>query len=354
MCGVLRSAFSVGCYRAEMERVGIRDVAARAGVSVATVSFVLNSPGRVSAGATERVQQAIADLGYVRNEAARQLRMGRSSAIGLVMLDLRNPFFTDLALGAEEEAASNGLSVVLGHSDRDADRESTYLDLFEAQRLRGIVIAPFGDIEARLTTLLERGIPVVLVDWQSEDPRFGSIAVDNVTGGRLAGAHLLERGRRNIAFVGGPFIRQIRDRLEGAREALSEYTDGTLEVIETTALSFEEGRRVGRQLLDREPGRRPDAVFAANDLIAAGLLQVLAQDGSIRVPEDMSLVGFDDIAFASATTVPLTTVRQPSRYMGTEAVRMLIDAERPDFRPRNLLLLPELVVRRSTDSSRSV
>jgi len=144
--------------------VSVRDVAVAAGVSVGTVSNVLNRPDRVAGATVERVNAAIADLGFVRNDAARQLRAGRSRSIGLVVLDVSNPFFTDVARGAEQRAAEEGLSVLLGNSDESSSRERGYLDLFEEQRVHGVLISPIADDLPRLRRLRERGIPVVLVD----------------------------------------------------------------------------------------------------------------------------------------------------------------------------------------------
>jgi LacI family transcriptional regulator len=326
----------------------IRDVAQRAGVSVGTVSNVLNASSRVSPATVELVRAAIAELGYVRNEAARQLRAGRSSSVGLVVLDVRNPFFTDVARGAEDEAAKLGLSVILGNSDEDVRRESAYLDLFEEQRVHGILISPYGDIEPRLAELRRRGTPVVLVDRESRDSGVSSVSVDDTAGGRLAVAHLLSTGRRRIAFVGGPLgVRQIADRLAGARQAIAEVEGGSLEVIETSGLTVLEGRRVGEELVAR--AERPEAVFAANDLVAVGLLQALVMSGALRVPQDVALIGFDDIDFASATVVPLTSIRQPRHEIGATALRILREeAAEPELPPRRIVFQPELVVRAST------
>jgi Transcriptional regulators len=328
--------------------VTIADVARRAGVSVGTVSNVLNDASRVSPAATAKVRAAIDELGYVRNDAARQLRAGRSTTVGLVVLDVRNPFFTDVARGAEDEAARHGLSVILGNSDEDAARESGYLDLFEEQRVHGVLISPFGDIEPRLVALRARGTPVVLVDRESRDAGVSSVSVDDVAGGRLAVAHLLERGRRRILFAGGPLtIRQVSDRLTGARDAVAGVPDATLEVAETEALTVLEGRALGERLLARP--ELPDAVFAANDLVAVGLLQALVMSGRARVPHDVALVGFDDIDFASAAVVPLTSVRQPRHEIGATALRILREeAAEPDLPPRRIVFQPELVVRAST------
>lgn len=328
--------------------VGIRDVAQRAGVSVGTVSNALNHPEKVSPAALGRIQHAIAELGYVRNDAARMLRGGHSQTIGLVVLDVRNPFFTDLARGAEDEAVRHGMSVILGNSAEDSAREAGYLDLFEEQRVRGVLISPYGRIDERLQLLRRRGIPAVLVDRASSDRRFSSVSVDDVAGGRLAAAHLLEGGRRRIAFVGGPVgIRQVADRVAGAREAVGSVADAALEVVPTSALTVLEGRRAGRELLAAP--RLPDGVVAANDLVALGVLEALVLEGSVRVPDDVALVGYDDIDFANAAMVPLSSVRQPTELIGRTAVGILLEeAAAAAPQPRQVVFQPELVVRASS------
>jgi LacI family transcriptional regulator len=330
--------------------VSVRDVAALAGVSVGTVSNVLNRPDKVAPSTVGRVQLAIQKLGFVRNDAARQLRAGRSRAIGLVVLDVGNPFFTELARGAEDHASEAGYSIILGNSDEKADRESAYLDLFEEQRVHGVLISPYGDVVPRLRRLRDRSIRAVLVDRMSADTSFSSVSVDDVAGGAMAVEHLLALGRRRIAYVGGPFeIRQVADRLEGARQAVARQADATLEVIPAAALSVLEGREAGESIVARPPHERPDALFAANDLIATGLLQALFMQGTIAVPDEIALIGYDDIGFASAAVVPLSSIRQPSRLMGETAVQILLDeADDPDLAPSQVVYQPELVVRAST------
>jgi LacI family transcriptional regulator len=330
--------------------VSVKDVAARAGVSVGTVSNVMNRPEKVSTAVAERVHAAIDALGFVRNDAARQLRAGHSKSIGLIVLDVRNPFFTDLARGAEDQAALAGLSVILGNSDEKADREASYLDLFEEQRMHGVLISPFGDVTARLRRLHDRGIPAVLVDRTSADASYSSVSVDDVAGGGLAVQHLIDLGRRAIAFVGGPEeIRQVADRLEGARVVVAKHPGVSIEVIRTKALSVIEGREAGNAILAREPSERPDAIFAANDLIAMGVLQALNMQGTLHVPRDIALIGYDDIDFASASVVPMSSIRQPSALIGKTAVEILIEeADDPTLTPRQVVFQPELIVRAST------
>ena len=330
--------------------VSVRDVAAAASVSVGTVSNVLNRPEKVSPATVERVTQAIAELGFVRNDAARQLRAGRSRSIALIVLDAGNPFFAEVARGAEDRAAEAGMSVLLGNSDERSDREDAYVELFREQRVNGVLVTPVDDL-GRLERLRTGGVPVVLVDHEDSERAFGSVSVDDVEGGYLAVSHLLSTGRRRIAFIGGPrTIRQVADRLEGARRAIAEVPGATLEVVEMSTLSVLQGREAGELLRGRAPADRPDAVFAANDLLAVGALQAFTLMSDLQVPRDIALIGYDDIDFASATVVPLSSIRQPAHLIGYTAVDLLLkDIEAPEGRhERTVRFQPELVVREST------
>ena len=331
--------------------VSVKDVAARAGVSVGTVSNVMNHPEKVAEASRTRVLAVIDELGFIRNDAARQLRDGRSTTIGLVVLDVRNPFYTDVARGAQGSAAEAGLSVILGDSDEDSGREAGYLDLFEQQRVHGVLISPFADITARLQQLRTRGIPAVLIDRQSHDESISSVSVDNLAGGRIAVEHLIAEGRFRIAFVGGPMeIRQVSDRLAGACQAAAEHPHVSIELILTDAPTVLAGRSAGQGIVARAPDERPDGIFAANDLVAMGVLQALTMQGSrIAVPEEIALIGFDDIDFASAAVVALSSIRQPSQLIGETAVSLLLEeAADATIPPRQIVFQPELVVRAST------
>jgi LacI family transcriptional regulator len=333
-----------------MPNVSVRHVAELAGVSVGTVSNVLNHPELVAASTVVSVQRAIVELGFVRNDAARQLRAGRSRAVGLVILDIGNPFFAELARGAEDQAAQAGYSIVLGNSHEKAERESRYLDLFEEQRMHGVLISPFGEVSERLQQLRDRGIPAVLVDRTSSNSSFSSVSVDDIAGGRLAVEHLISTGRRRIAFAGGPMeMRQVTDRLEGARQAVAAREDVTLEVFETSALTVAESHGVASAILARSKADRPDAIFASNDLIAVGLLQALSMQGSVLVPKEIAVIGYDDISFAQASVVPLSSIRQPSALIGATAVDILLaEAADPTRSAVQIVFQPELVVREST------
>src|SRR5690625_3227135 len=191
-------------------RASIRDVAALAGVSVGTVSNVLNRPDRVSATTRERVTEAVDKLGFVRNESARQLRAGNSGMIGLVVLDAGNPFFTDVASGAEQVISEAGYSLMVANSGEDPAREARHLGLFERIRAEGVLLSPVDAGSKALARLRARGISVVLVDRGTELTNECSVSVDDVAGGRLATDHLLELGHQHIAVVGGPqSLRQV-------------------------------------------------------------------------------------------------------------------------------------------------
>jgi LacI family transcriptional regulator len=253
--------------------------------------------------------------------------------------------------GAEDEASKHGIAVLYGNTDEDVARQRLYLDLFEEQQVRGVLISPYGDINPRLERLRARGIPAVLVDRFSGDGRFSSVSVDSVNGGRMAVEHLIATGRRRIAFVGGPFdIRQVTDRLAGARAAAEnavEHVD--LEVVVTDALTVADGAAAGARIIARPRAEWPDAIFAANDLLALGLLQALIVDGRMLVPDEIALIGFDDNAFAAAAAVPLSSMRQPSRTIGRTALRVLLEETAdPELIPRQTVFQPELVVRAST------
>lgn len=334
-----------------MQPASIRDVAQHAGVSVGTVSNVLNRPDEVSAELVVRVTRSIQALGYVPNDAARRLRKGVSTIVGFVVLDGQNPFFNDVVRGAEDEASKHSIAILYGNTDEDVDRERLYLDLFEEQQVRGVLIAPFGDIQPRLEHLRQRGIRVVLVDRFGGSSRFSSVSVDSVAGGRMAVEHLIDTGRRRLAFVGGPFeIRQVQDRLAGARVAAENATAPVeLEVVATSAMTVEQGAAAGARILSRPRHELPDALFAANDLIALGLLQAIVADGRVVVPDDIAIIGFDDIAFAGAAAVPLSSMRQPRSMIGRTALRILLEETAdPELIPRQTVFQPELVARRST------
>lgn len=335
----------------EPRAASVKDVAALAGVSLGTVSNVLNRPDRVSPRTKAKVETAMTELGFVRNESARQLRAGRSSALAYIMLDASNPFFTDVAEGIEGAAEASDLSLFTCNSGNRAEREIAYLNRLEQQRVQGILITPVNPEAEALDELPRRGTPVVIVDRTRSGNTHCSVAVDDVLGGELAVKHLLELGHEQIAYIGGPdTLGQVRDRRRGALNALAEagLAPEHLTDIATDALTVDEGRKAGERLAGRPAGTRPTAAFCANDLLALGLLQ---QCVALRmtVPDDLAIVGYDDIDFAAAAAVPLTSVRQPRKELGRRAAELLLaETADPEHEHQQVVFTPELVVRSST------
>ena len=329
----------------------VSDVAALAGVSLGTVSNVLNRPDRVSDATRRKVNDAMTELGFVRNESARALRAGQSRTIAYVVLDAANPFFTDVALGVEDVAEESDLSLFLCNSHQEPAREASYLVRLEQQRVQGVLLTPVDADTALIDELPARGTPVVLVDRTRPGNTHCSVAVDDRLGGRLAIDHLLDLGHERIAFIGGPrHIGQIRDRHEGALAALTDQgrPSESLIAVWTEALTVEAGRLAAALIAGMPSTTRPTAAFCANDLVALGLLQGCVELG-VAVPGDLAVVGYDDIEFAAAAAVPLTSVRQPRRELGRAAGRLLLDeSSNPDHEHEQLEFLPELVARAST------
>jgi DNA-binding LacI/PurR family transcriptional regulator len=336
--------------------ISIKDVAVLAGVSVGTVSNVLNRPEVVAATTRQRVLDAITTLGYVRNDSARQLRAGLSRTIAMVVLDIANPFFTDVVRGAEQATDRASVALMLFSSGEDASRERRQLQHIEEQRVLGTLITPVDDgPDSYLEQLIRRGMPVVLVDRRSRQSGRCSVAVDDLMGGRMAGAHLLEQGHRRLSFVGGPTtLGQVHDRHRGFGAALArEGSNVDLLAIETTGLTVRAGREAASAIADLPPTRRPTAVFCANDLLALGVLQGLTRRG-VRVPREVALVGYDDIDFAAAAAVPLSSIRQPRQQLGQAAAELLLEEASATERHqhRQVLFQPQLVVRASSDHQR--
>lgn len=329
----------------------MHDVAKLAGVGLGTVSNALNYPEKVKPETLTKINKAIAKLGYIRNDAARQLKSGSSQSLGLITPDSSNPFFAQLAAGAEDLAYEAGFAMTLANSNGNPEREQRYLGIFEEQRLSGILLSPTSEDLTNAKRLTSKGIRTVIVDRSVDAKDYCSVALDDVSGGRIAVEHLLSIGRRKIAFVGGPLdIRQVKDRLSGAKAAVRKVSGAKLEVLKTTSQTVFGGRAVGEQILAMAKADRPDAIFAANDLIAVGLMQVFAFGNKIKVPGEIAMVGYDDIDFAEAAVVPLSSIRQPAEEIGASAMNLLLDEmNNPGgHRHRQVTFQPELVIRASS------
>jgi LacI family transcriptional regulator len=328
----------------------MRDVAERAGVSVGTISNVLNRPDFVSGSTQERVRKAIQETGFVRNGAARQLRGIRSSAIGLVVLDIGNPFFAEVARGVEDAASAIDHLVILCNSAGDQAREERHLQLLEEQRVAGVLMTPARQTPSALQKeIVRRGTPVVLLDRRSTSRNQCSVAVDDVEGGRLAANHLLEQGHKRLAVINGPrSITQCAERREGFMTALDDagLTLAASNDLEMDEMTMPMGRIAAERLLAQKAP--PTAIFCTNDLLALGAETAVLTQGR-RVPDDVALVGYDDVAFAAMALVPLTTIRQPAYELGYRSAQLLLEeASAVDHRHEHVVFRPELVVREST------
>lgn len=337
-------------------RPSIQDVARLAGVSIGTVSNVLNSPERVKEATISKVTRAIDQLGFVRNDAARQLKAGKSKTLGLIVLDASNPFFAELAKGAEDAAQDQGYAILLGNSNHETARQNQYFGLFEEQRVGGVLISPTDDIYETVRNLRIHGTQTVLVDSKADPAICCSVSVDDVAGGKLAVTHLIDQGRKRIVFVGGPLgIQQVADRLTGAKEAVR-LTKGaaTLKIVKSRAMTVLAGREAGEEILKDPKENWPDAIFAANDLLAVGLVQAFMFNAKVKIPSEIAVIGYDDIDFAEAAVVPLSSVKQPAQLLGSTALEMLIDEieNSSTHKHRQITFQPELVVRESTSAVR--
>ena len=258
--------------------VGIRQVAQRAGVSPGTVSNALNRPDRVAPATRTRIEEAIRELGFVRNGSASTLRAGQSRTVGLVVLDVGNPFFAEITRGVEDVVSERDHAVILCNSGESPAKEERNLRVLAEQQVRGVLITPAVDDPEGLLRLRARGIAVVLVDHLAPVPDMCSVAVDDVAGGKLAVAHLLGGGARRIAYVSGPAtLRQCADRRDGALQALrARGHDRRLEEILVPEMNPRNGEAAARTLLTD----LPDAIFCANDLLALGVLRALLRAGA--------------------------------------------------------------------------
>jgi LacI family transcriptional regulator len=330
----------------------VSDVARRAGVSVGTVSNVLNNPDKVSPATRERVQAAMQELSFVRNAVARQLRAGENTTVGALLLDIRNPFFTDLARGMEDRLVEARHILMLADTDDDAAREATYLRLFEEHGVAGVLAVPATRDLTPYLEMQSRGVRVVLVDAPSPTDALSSVAVDDTAGGALAATHLLERGHSRITFLNGPHtVRQAADRRAGVDRAVRAAALEPGQVVrEITVASLDAaGGDEAVTALLAGSGPAPAAIFCVNDLVAIGVQRALRRAGGTDLVTSVDIVGYDDIEVAGELALPLTSVSQPAYEVGRRGAEILLA---PDQHVEHVVFQPRLVVRASTQQPR--
>lgn len=322
-----------------MKRPSMTDVARRSGVSVATVSHVVNGTRAVSDATASRVREVIADLGYVPNAVARQLKTGVGEAVGLVVHELGNPYFADLAKGAEHRLMSEGGSLIVGSTNSEATVEERLLRRLFSQSIRGMILTPSASTESNLRRIGHPDCHVVLMTDVCGDLGCSTVGLDDTLGGELAVRHLIHEGRRRILMINGLHgLRHCEARWKGAQRAASMVDGVSLDVV------WDDGsvQPMGVRLALR-PGelRRFDGIFCVNDMTALTVLRTL-RDIGVRVPDDIAVVGYDDLDFASELMTPLTTVRQPTYDMGRTAMEVLLSGT-----VQHINFVPELVIRDS-------
>lgn len=332
--------------------VTMSEVAAAAGVSLGTVSNVLNHPERVRDEVIERVSETITRLGYVRNSAARTLAAGRSNTVGYVMVDISNSLYTDIARGAEDVTSSSGMYLVVANAGVEGGtaRQATYTDHFVENQLQGILLAVFDNDVSGVARIRQSGGRVVLLDVATDlDVDACTVRIDYELSGYLAASHLLDLGRTRLAFVGGlRSIHAIGERLAGAERAVAEHGAATIEFVTSNDIQASDGRELASALAVRAPGEMPDGIITAADLVATGLMPGLLARG-LRIPDDVALIACDDNKSGYDNVVPLSTIDLPGYAVGQAGMNLLLDEIRDaDHVHRRVVLKPTLSARESS------
>jgi LacI family transcriptional regulator len=348
--------------------VTLRDVAARAGVHPATASRALNPGTRilVSEDTARKVLDAAAALGYSPNPVARSLRTRRSHTVGVLIPDLNNPLFPPIVRGLEDRLATAGYVALIGNTDSDDQRERMVFDQMRARHVDGLAVATARLHHPLLAEAARAELPVVLINRLAQDYSFPSVSVDNERGVQMAVSHLAGLGHHRIAHIAGP--QELSTGLSRYRGFVTAMEAGGLTVdpdliVFAKAFTVEEGVRCGRLLLDRRAGRAGPAgpagpagctaIAAGNDMLAVGCYSALDEAG-LTCPDDISVVGFNDMPFIDRLRPPLTTIRFPHYQVGTEAAQLLLERIADHAAPVKVLYLaPELVIRGSTAPPRS-
>lgn len=335
--------------------INIRDVARAAGVSTMTVSRVINNPAVVAPPTRERVQQVIDELKYTPSSVARSLRSNRTYTIGLITVDFADHFFANLSVGAELEARRRGFRVMLSSTERNPNNEREFVTLLAEQRVDGILLArdAIQVPQDPLTDPLPVDVPIVSTGFFRPELALCSVDIDNVDGGRLATDHLLDHGHRRIAILTGPVDHKAAvDRLEGYQLALSRAgikLDPHL-IVHAHGRQPDDGYMAMNELIQREINF--SAVFVYSDALAIGAMRALRRAG-LKIPDDVSIVAYDNIDFAAFTDPPLTTIQQPIQELGALATRILIEYIETGERPVPITILRCFLVERGSVKTRS-
>jgi LacI family transcriptional regulator len=324
----------------------IRDVARRAGVSPITVSRVINNDGYVKTETRQRVEQAIAELDYIPNSLGLSLRSKRTQTLALVISNITNPFWTTVARGVEDAANKHGYHVIIGNTDDLPDKQEEYLVFLLKKQVDGFLLVPAST--RSLDTIHKQHVPFVVLDRRVTDAQVDAVRGDSEGGAYALTRHLLELGHKRIAVISGPeHVSTAIDRVAGYQRALEEAGLGDAQQVYWGPYEQESGSELMRQALSANP--RPTAIFACNNFIAIGVMRALQAEG-IRVPENMSVVAFDDLPEAITIDPFFTVAAQPAYEMGQQATRLLLSRllDHDSSEPQDIVLPIEIIVRKSS------
>ncbi len=326
----------------------IHDVAEEAGVSVATVSHVINETRYVSPELTKKVKQAMDKLGYQRNSVARSLKTQKTHTIGLIVSDITNPFFSQLLRGVEKIATSESYTLIICNTDETLEKEELYLDVMKQNQVDGFIIAPTGKNDGKLRSFLEQDLPFVFVDRKIDNISVPSVLSENVKGAKKATEHLLEENHTRIGIVSGlGSVTTTRERIRGHVEALEKHGISFEEsLLKRGNSQVQGGFNAARRLLKME--EPPTAIFSTNNLMTIGVMQFLKKNG-IKCPTDIAVVSFDDFEWSNAFEPTLTTVAQSPHEIGSRAAEILFSRIADTQETKDDVRIPtELIVRGST------
>lgn len=325
----------------------MKDVAEKSGVSVATVSHVINNTRFVSQQIVERVNIAIKELNYVPSVVARSLKSNQTKTIGMLIPNNSNPFFADLIRGIEDTCYLQDYSVILCNTDDNRNKQVKYLEVLIGKQVDGLIVVASGVEEDLIDLLSRQSLPISIVDREITGLEADRFKADNQLGGYLATQHLIDLGHKKIACISGPLdLSASSERVAGYNRALRESDlESNPNWLQQGNFKSKGGYEAMQQILSQK--NRPTAIFACNDLMAFGSL-CAAHEKNLSIPEDLSIVGYDDILLASYSCPPLTTIMQPAHELGVMAAQALIDRVRNDQLPKqNTILEPRLIIRKS-------
>jgi LacI family transcriptional regulator len=325
--------------------VTIKDIAKELNISFASVSKALSDSSEISKATKERVKDKAIEMHYRPNAIARGLVTKQTKTLGLIIPDITNPFFAEIAKSVEETANVEGFSVFLCNSNWDNNKEKEYINLLISKKVDGILLAPIGDGNLQMDNI---ELPVIIIGTRKQYNGRNFVVVDDKKGGYIATEHLIKNGNKKVMFIGGKEnVQSNKERSDGYKTAMNDYGLA----IDTGLIRNGNFKRESGYVLMKKAlldGIRPDSVFAGNDMLALGVIQAI-YEFNLKIPEDIAIVGFDDIPFADLPEVSLTTVAQPKNKMGMLAVDLLLQKiKRPDDEASSIILIPQLIIRKTS------